>query len=252
MTELQFHSYLVAGTFALAVATFVSLLFVTAPYGRHARGGWGPDVSARLGWVAMESPSVIVFATIYFLGDQALQAAPLVLFALWQIHYLNRAFVFPFRLHATSKRVPVLIASMAILFNCLNSYINARWVSQFSSYSESWLTSTPFLIGMLCFVVGWSTNQHADAVLLRLRSPDDGGYKIPRGGLYRWVSCPNYLGEMLEWVGWAIATWSLAGAAFAVFTIANLLPRAIAHHRWYRQQFAEYPRARRALIPYLL
>ena len=57
---------------------------------------------------------------------------------------------------------------------------------------------------------------------------------------------------MLEWIGWAIATWSLAGAAFAVFTVANLLPRALANHRWYRQQFADYPVSRRAVFPYWL
>jgi protein-S-isoprenylcysteine O-methyltransferase Ste14 len=74
---------------------------------------------------------------------------------------------------------------------------------------------------------------------------------IPRGGLFRWVSAPNYLGEMMEWVGFAIATWSLAGAAFAVWTIANLLPRAVSNHRWYRSKFADYPPERRALIPWI-
>ena len=88
--------------------------------------------------------------------------------------------------------------------------------------------------------------------MFRLRQPGETGYKIPRGGTYRWVSCPNYLGEMLQWLGWAIASWSLAGAAFAVFTLANLLPRAIAVHRWYKDEFPDYPPARRAVIPYLV
>ncbi len=108
------------------------------------------------------------------------------------------------------------------------------------------------IIGASVFVIGWAINQHSDAVLRRLRGPGESGYKIPRGGLYRWVSCPNYLGEMLEWVGWAIAAWSLAGLAFAVFTIANLLPRALANHRWYQDKFADYPPERRAVVPFLL
>ena len=57
---------------------------------------------------------------------------------------------------------------------------------------------------------------------------------------------------MIEWIGWAILTWSLAGAAFAIYTIANLLPRALQHHRWYKSQFADYPADRKAIIPYLL
>ena len=64
---------------------------------------------------------------------------------------------------------------------------------------------------------------------------------MPRGGFFRWVSCPNYLGEMLQWSGFALATWSLPGLSFALWTVANLLPRAVAHHRWYRREFADYP-----------
>ena len=94
-------------------------------------------------------------------------------------------------------------------------------------------------------------NIRADSKLFGLRKSDDTGYKIPRGGLYERISCPNYFGEILEWIGWAIATWSLAGLAFAIYTIANLAPRAMAHHRWYRETFSDYPKQRKALIPYL-
>ncbi len=94
-------------------------------------------------------------------------------------------------------------------------------------------------------------NLHSDAVLLNLRAPGDATYRVPRGGLFQWVSSPNYLGELLEWTGWALATWSVAGASFAVFTAANLVPRARNHHRWYRATFADYPRERRALVPYV-
>ena len=77
---------------------------------------------------------------------------------------------------------------------------------------------------------------------------DDGA---ARGGAFELVSCPNYLGEILEWCGWALATWSWPGLAFALYTIANLAPRAVTHHRWYRETFPDYPPKRRALVPYL-
>ncbi len=252
MTELQIHKAVVLTLFASAVLTFLVLLRITAPYGRHLRPGWGPTLPARAGWIIMESPSVLLFAAIFLAGNRAQETVPLLLFALWQVHYLNRTFIFPLRLRETGKRMPAVIVAMAIVFNALNSYVNARWISNFGDYPIGWLRSGSFLTGVLCFVIGWSINQHADTALLRLRRPGESGYRIPRGGLYRWVSCPNYLGEILEWIGWAIATWSLAGLAFAVFTIANLLPRALANHRWYRQQFADYPASRRALVPLLL
>jgi protein-S-isoprenylcysteine O-methyltransferase Ste14 len=252
MTELDLHHYLVLTIYIAAGCTFVALFFVTAPYGRHLRSGWGPTVAARTGWIIMESPAVLLFAWVYALGDSAMQVTPLLLLGLWQLHYIYRTFVYPFRIRQSAKRMPVSIVGMAIFFNCINAYINARWISQLGEYSASWLASPAFLLGVGIFLLGWMINQHADNVLLRLRGPLEDGYRIPHGGMYRFVSCPNYLGEMLEWMGWAIATWSMAGLAFAVFSIANLLPRAIANHRWYRDKFGDYPAARKAVIPFLL
>ena len=77
-------------------------------------------------------------------------------------------------------------------------------------------------------------------------------YKVPTGGAYRWISCPNYFGEIVQWCGWALATWSLGGLAFAVYTTANLAPRALDHHRWYRDNFPDYPPGRRALVPFVV
>ena len=74
---------------------------------------------------------------------------------------------------------------------------------------------------------------------------------ISGGGMFRLVSMPNYLGELVEWIGWAIATWSLAGLGFALFTAANLVPRAWSSHRWYREHYDDYPGERRAIIPFL-
>jgi len=252
MTEIQFHSYLVATIFVAAAFTFVALFFVTAPYGRHLRKGWGPTVPARVGWIAMESPAVLLFVAVYMMGAHAMSMVPLILLGLWQFHYVYRTFIYPFRIRSSTKRMPLSIVGMALIFNCINATINARWISQFGDYPDSWLRSPPFILGVFVFVVGWVINQHSDSVLFRLRGLGETGYKIPRGGLFRWTSCPNYLGEMLEWLGWAIATWSLAGLAFAVFTIANLLPRAIANHQWYRDEFADYPPERRAVIPFVL
>jgi 3-oxo-5-alpha-steroid 4-dehydrogenase 1 len=252
MTELQLHNYLILTVFAAAGLTFIALFFVTAPYGRHLRDGWGITIPARVGWIVMESPTVLLFIYVYSLGEHALSAAPLALLSLWQFHYIYRTFIYPFRIRSSAHRMPVSIVGMAIVFNCINAYINARWISHLGDYSDAWLLEPAFVLGVMLFLLGWAINQHADLVLFRLRGPGESGYKIPRGGLYQKISCPNYFGEMLEWVGWALAAWSTAGLAFAVFSIANLLPRAIANHRWYKTEFSDYPPERKAVIPYLL
>jgi protein-S-isoprenylcysteine O-methyltransferase Ste14 len=116
-------------------------------------------------------------------------------------------------------------------------------------YPNAWLRDPRFIAGVVSFVVGMTINLDADRRLFALRAPGETGYRIPRGGLYELVSSPNYFGEIVEWSGWALASFSLGGLAFAVFTFANLAPRAIANHAWYRERFPDYPPERRALVP---
>ncbi len=246
------YGWLVALEFALAVPTLLALFLVPAPYGRHGRQGWGPSIPARAGWLLMESPAVWFFAWVYFQGPNALRPVPLVFLAMWQLHYLYRAFVFPFLIRAEGRRMPVSVAAMAVLFNLLNNYVNARWISALGDYPASWLVGWPFLVGCALFLGGLALNVTSDRTLRNLRAPGETGYRIPRGGAFELVTAPNYLGEIVEWTGWAIATWSPAGLAFAAYTFANLAPRAISHHSWYRERFPDYPAGRKAFLPFLL
>lgn len=252
MNEPAVHRALVWALFVLAGLTAGALTFLTAPYGRHGRGGWGPMLSARAGWILMESPSCLLFFVVYLLGSHRFGFVPLVLLAMWQSHYAYRALVYPFRLAEGAKPIPFSIAMTGFAFNALNSYVNARWISELGSYAPSWVVTVPFILGCGLFFSGMVINHAADATLRSLRKPGEKGYKIPQGFLYEFVSCPNYLGEILEWLGWSLATLSLSGLSFAVYTAANLAPRAVAHHNWYRQKFPEYPPQRKAIIPFLL
>jgi protein-S-isoprenylcysteine O-methyltransferase Ste14 len=237
--------------FALAAATWIGTTFVTAPYGRYERTGWGPTLPSWLGWMLMESPAVIAFAAFYATGAHPGDFGSIALLALWMAHYLERAFIFPLRLREKGKRMPIAIAAMAIAFNTYNAFINARWIASVGHYGSEWLLDARFLAGVAIFAVGYGVNRWADNVLVRLRAPGATGYAIPRGGLYELVTCPNYLGEIVIWCGWALASWSWAGVAFAVYTLANLAPRARSHQAWYRATFPDFPKARRAMIPWL-
>ena len=102
------------------------------------------------------------------------------------------------------------------------------------------------------FFSGFLIHMHSDSVLNNLRKNGSAGYRIPDRGLFSLVSCPNYLGEMIQWTGWALATWSLPGLCFCIWTVANLAPRALSHHRWYKKTFKNYPENRKAVIPFLI
>lgn len=240
-------------TLALAPLVFVVLFFIKAPYGRHIRRGWGPLLDNRIGWFIMESPAVLVFGSILIFYAE-LNLTTVVLFMMWQVHYCHRVFIYPWTLK-TGKKMPWMILVMALIFNTSNGYLNGWSIaSQSDKYSDLWLSSPQFIIGLLVFFSGMALNKLSDRQLAYLSRAKGvkGAYQIPHGLAYRWVSCPNYLGEIIQWIGWAIATWSLAGWVFAVWTMANLVPRAIAHHRWYKDTFKDYPTERRALVPYLL
>jgi len=250
MSEQLIFDGLIIGWLALAAVIFVLLFFVTAPYGRYMRQGWGISIDNRLGWTIMESASALLFALFFILGDHRNTATAFAFLAMWEAHYIHRAFIYPQGLHGPSRRMPVLIVCFGLFFNCVNAYLNGRYLFSLSGgYANSWLLTPRFILGLTLFVAGFMVNRQSDLILSGLRKPGDNGYKIPYGGFFRWVSSPNYLGELTIWAGWALATWSLPGLTFAVWTAANLIPRARANHLWYKSRFPDYPRERRVLIP---
>jgi len=254
--ELAVYVLVFWGFAAAAGAAFVALQYVDAPYGRYLRKGWGPRIDATLGWVVMEAPSPLVFLACWLAAtpSRRFSATGCVFLALWEAHYVYRAFVFPFRRRGGTRVIPLSIVLMSIAFNVANAYLNARWLYTLGPERPiAWLTDPRFLAGLALFAIGFGINHQSDRILFALRRPGQPpgeDYRIPMGGLFRFVSCPNYFGEIVEWTGWALCTFSPAGLLFALATAANLVPRARAHHRWYREKFPDYPQGRKAIVPY--
>ncbi len=238
--------YLLCGAAAL-----LALLFIPAFYGRYSRTDRGPTVSNRTGWLVMEAPAALAFPLVYYYYSSVMTPMDWALVLLWSFHYVYRAFVYPFKLRNPDKPMPLLIVAMAIVFNCANGWLMGAGMAA-NNYTISWLYDPRFIVGALLFFLGLFINRNADATLMALRAQGESGYKIPFGGLYAYISCPNFFGEIVQWIGWALLTWSVPGAAFAFFTAANIGPRAVSHHRWYRSHFADYPPQRKALIPFVL
>jgi 3-oxo-5-alpha-steroid 4-dehydrogenase 1 len=245
--------YLLGGWIGLAFIVFIILWFIPAPYGRYLRKGWGPRIPSRLGWVVMESVSLVGIVALFLLGKRVGDTIALVFVFMWICHYSYRAGFFPLTRKTKKKHIPLLVVVFAIMFNFSNCFFNGYYLFFIAHlYPVQWLTDLRFIFGLILFIIGFFIHVHSDKILNSLRNAAESGYKIPVGGLFAWVSCPNYLGEIIEWTGWAIATWSVAGFSFALWTVANLAPRALSHHAWYRSTFKNYPSKRRALIPFLL
>jgi len=236
--------------FVVGLITFVVLLFKTAPYGRHTRSDWGPLINNRLGWFVMEVTVLIVLSWYLIIYNEGVTWTELFLITPFYIHYLHRGLIYPFRIRTGIKKMPLVIALMAVFFNLINGSLFGLYFTFFADYSFSWLLDSRFAAGLFIFLLGAFINIKADNYLISLRKPGETSYKIPRGWLFEYVSSPNLLGEMIEWLGYAIITWSLPGFVFFAWTCFNLIPRALAHHRWYKEKFVEYPPQRKAFIPF--
>lgn len=248
--------YTVMGTMVLiGFIVFFALQKITAGYGMMYSNIWGPSIGNRAGWVIMELPAFAGMLIIWLLSPRGLQTGAAVCAALFEIHYFQRTFIFPLLLRGRN-RMPLAIILCGVLFNLINAYLIGGWLFHLAPegmYGAEWLGSWQFILGTAIFLAGMVINLQSDYIVRHLRKPGDTRHYIPRGGMYRYVTSANYLGELTEWAGFAILTWSLAGAVFLFWTFANLAPRAKKIHSRYLDEFGDEYRGlgRRYLIPFI-
>lgn len=248
---IDFYKASLASIFISAAAVFVLLFFISAPYGRFLRKGWGPTISSRRAWMAMEFLSPALMA-LFFIVSEKKNPVTVIFISAWLSHYTYRTFIYPFRQSGKDKPYPLILVIMAMVFNLLNGFVNGFGVFHLKNYELSWIASWQFIVGLMIFAAGFVINKISDEKLRSLRSEGVKEYVIPQGWLFRYISSPHYFGEIMEWMGWAIMTWSLEGLAFFVFTFSNLFPRAISTHKWYQLNFQDYPPGRKAIFPFII
>ena len=235
---------------------FVSLYFVKAGYGIFRTPSWGFSINNKVAWMLMESPVFVVMLVLWACSGVGFALPQFLFFLLFQLHYFQRSFVFPFLLKGKS-RMPVAIMAMGIVFNVLNGLMQGGGLFFFSHLAPADMGGSYFLkphavAGLLLFFVGMAVNLHSDHVIRHLRKPGDTRHYLPGKGLYRYVTSANYFGELMEWTGFAVLTASPAAWVFVWWTAANLVPRADAIHRRYREEFGdEAVGKRKRIIPFI-
>jgi 3-oxo-5-alpha-steroid 4-dehydrogenase 1 len=240
ITAHTFNVFLLIMT-ALAVFVFIALFFIDAGYGKFYQPKWGPSLDNHWGWFLMEVPVFVAMLVLWWFSDRRTDGVRMIFLLLFEIHYFHRSFIFPRQLRGHS-RMPLAIVLMGALFNTLNAMMQGGWIFYISPagfYPKDWLLSLPFLAGTLLFFAGMYINIQSDSIIRNLRKPGDTAHYLPKGGMFRYVTSANYFGEFMEWVGFAILTWSWAGAVFALWTFANLAPRAARIYDLYSQEFPD-------------
>ncbi|MGM9805965.1 MAG: DUF1295 domain-containing protein [Candidatus Aphodosoma sp.] len=236
----QFNTLLVIMSF-LAVVVFIALFYVEAGYGKMISPKWGPAINNKLAWFLMECPVFLVLFYFWASSDRQWNITPFLFFLFFEIHYFQRSFIFPFILKGKSK-MPLSIMAMGMVFNVINGYIQGEWIfflSPEDMYTAEWIRTPQFIAGSVIFFFGMAVNISSDHIIRHLRKPGDTNHYLPRKGMYKYVTSANYFGEIIEWIGFAVLTWSLAGLVFAIWTMANLVPRANSIYKRYKVQFAD-------------
>ena len=244
----------------IGLVVFVSLYFVDAGYGKMRSEKWGPAINNKIGWFLMEMPVFLIVLYLWAMSPyNVTRRLPYVLFLLiFEFHYFQRSFIFPFLLKGKGQ-MPVVIMLFSVVWNIVNGYIQGFWLFHLAPrycpelYTPEWLYDPRFIIGTLVFFTGWIINMHSDHVIRHLRKPGDTNHYLPKKGLYKYVTSANYLGEITEWFGFAILTWSFAGLLFWWFTCCNLVPRANSIYHKYEKEFPdEFDRKKlKRIIPFI-
>ena len=268
--EDNFNFYIQLGFLLSDIPIFITLFFVKAYYGKFFNDynkyrSFIPTISSRTSWIIQECPCV--FITIFYLFKYFNSTSIInsILLLAFLIHYIHRTFIFPFKIK-NSKNNPIEITLMAFTFCFFNAIMINRSILLFSNYfnndsNDFILSIIQILIGYFIFFVGMYINIKHDYLMIsfRKKNKDKSEYILPRGYLYELISCPNYFGELLEWLGFAILTGTFSGFVFFISTFANLFPRAIKYHNWYKNKFKDEfnnkkdnVKDRKAIIPYII
>ncbi|XP_049808716.1 polyprenol reductase isoform X2 [Schistocerca nitens] len=159
-------------------------------------------------------------------------------------------------LGSTSRRANVSPTSilLALFLLTLQSWHRFYETWFISIYSNSYINIYHYIIGyghyfgsvmaVLCESPGFINNQ-GQVVTTK--------HSIPYGGWFELVSSPHFLAEILMYMAISIIlraanTWHVV----FLWVLSNQVESGLLSHWWYKATFPNYPKERKAVIPYVL
>ncbi|QRW22687.1 3-oxo-5-alpha-steroid 4-dehydrogenase [Rhizoctonia solani] len=209
------------------------------------------SLDGTFSWIIMELPSPITLLYAFSQQTKLSDLLPLsltphsVLPLLFVGHYLNRAIISPLRTPSRSRSHLVVVLA-AIVFNTINGSVNGTWLGVGArTGSLGWAdVPTSYWVGVAMFGLGLWGNIWHDEVLLKIRKDKD-GFALASGSITTRLQESLTLGRY----GGVYITPTLL---FVLVEVALMLPRAQRGHEWYHEKFDDYPKERKAVIPFLL
>lgn len=104
--------------------------------------------------------------------------------------------------------------------------------------------------GVALYVIGETVNLYCHVVLSRLRSVGGTERGIPQGFSFDWVTSPNYVWEILAWIGIIMVTRSWNTVYFLVWGTYYMQTWAQGKESVYRKEFGSRYKAKKyPLVP---
>jgi len=146
VVSYSLFNYLLIAWLAVGIIAFIYLFFQSAPYGKHVSKGWGPEVSAKAGWIIQECPAFFLMLAYFLVAGDYTNPVHVLFTVLYCGHYFNRSFIWPMRAQSSDKKMPLMVVFSAIGFNFVNVFFQGTWIFVLGNYTSDLLTTIPFVI----------------------------------------------------------------------------------------------------------
>lgn len=210
------------------------------------------EINAQFGWSICYGAPLVVYAVLWYLSGMPQSIFQLVSLATYLGHFIKRIMEALF-LHKYSKKMLLLPVIEISMFYCLGAVIQHYWCNIYTHGLFADKLSSNYMaimVGILVYVIGESLNFYHHSILANLRPAGTStGYAIPHAGLFHYVVCPHYLGELIAWYGMALAGQHLGMYLAWLVMVCYLCGRSHQTHLWYQKKIENFPKDRRNIFP---
>lgn len=217
----------------------------------------GPQVSYRTVFLLEYAGPLLLHQLLALLyGIDRMSSRQLAPFTLVNLHYVKRLYESLF-VHRFSHAVMPLRGCVR---NCAYYWLVGGWWLARTIYNDAFTTATTMHNGTLStqdwVLIGvWTVAQVGNLAahyrLRWLRPPGSRIRAIPHGFPFYLVSCPNYTFEVISWIAFATLVRLPSAYLFATMGAIQMWLWARKKHAAYLEDFADYPKNRTPMIPFL-
>jgi very-long-chain enoyl-CoA reductase len=212
----------------------------------------GPQLSWRAVFILEYLGPLIIHQLFFFwrLNTGVLNTTQILAWACITFHFVKREFESIFIHRFSNATMPL----KQLFTNSLHYWLMAGVLIGYFLYAPEFESPSMVTVAgsLVVFLVGELGNLYSHVVLRNLRSEGSTTRGIPRGLGFELVSCPNYTFEILAWTAMSVMTGLISMWIFTIMGGAVMCSWALKKHQRYRKEFPNYPKSRKAIIPFIL